>query len=369
MADLTKEQEKLLKEYYYDKKNFVGRDKLYDLIKDIDGHPTKVQVLSWLKKQEVYQLHFKPRKSSTIAPVITTKPNVIYQIDLIDMGSDASHGKRYILTAIDAFTKFAMATPLVNKEEKSVTKALEKIILDLSKDGKSIHVIQSDNGAEFVNDKFEEMIGSYGIKHITGIAGRPQSQGIIERFNGSLKDYIHKDITATGKNEWPKNLQTYLDNYNNSYHRTIKTTPNDAYDEVSEVADNIKKRALSKHLITKSNLEKGDKVRVKIFKGKLEKSSTKNFSDGIYTVEKVIKSKKPYIQPKIKIKTPSGKEVQNSYVANDLLKITEVQKSKTDQPIAPKTTTTQKNTPKPNVPFSTSTRKKQIDFKTLSKGN
>jgi len=366
MSDLTKEQEDLLKEYYYDKKNLVGRDKLYDLIKEIEGHPTKVQVLEWLKKQEVYQLHFKPRKSSTIAPVITTKPDVLYQVDLIDMGSDASHGKRYILTVIDSFTKFAMATPLANKEEKTVTKAMENIILDLNKDGKSMKVLQSDNGAEFVNAKFEEMIGSYGIKHITGIAGRPQSQGIIERFNGSLKDYIQKDITATGKNEWPKHLQTYIDNYNNSYHRTIKTTPNDAYDEIVNVADNIRKRALSKHLISNSKLEKGDQVRVKIFKGKLDKSSTKNFSDEIYKVDNVIKSKKPYIQSKIKITTPNGKLVKNSYVGNDLLHITEVNKGPVKLDI-PKVTST--NTTKPDVPFTTTTRKKQIDFKALSKGN
>ena len=103
MTKLTSEQEQQLNDIYYYKKKFSGRDKLYDLIKDNDDHPIKAQVAEWLSEQEIWQLHYKPQKSSSIAPVIQSKPNIYYQADLIDMGKYAAHNKRYIFTMIDAF--------------------------------------------------------------------------------------------------------------------------------------------------------------------------------------------------------------------------------------------------------------------------
>jgi transposase InsO family protein len=73
-----------------------------------------------------------------------------------------------------------------------------------------------------VNEKFQNFLKTNNIKHVISIFERLQSNGIIEKFNGTLKDYIQKDIFATEKNEWPKYFDTYLNNYNNSYHSVIK---------------------------------------------------------------------------------------------------------------------------------------------------
>ena len=327
MTPLTGEQEHLLEDLYYNKKNFVGRDKLYDLTKSTFYHPTKAQVAKWLSEQEIWQLHYKPKKSSSISPVVIQKPNVYYQMDLIDMGDFASYNKRYILTLIDTFTKQAFARAIRKKNDESVLKEFKIILEELKKDGKSIKVLQTDNGGEFVSKKMISFLNHNKIKHNTGIPGRPQAQGIIERFNGTLKDYIQKDISATGKNKWPLNLQTYIDNYNNSYHSVIKTTPNKASSNVANVADNIEKVAVSRKLITTHPLKVGDKVRVKKFKGKLEKSSTQNFSKSIYTIYKVIKASKPYKITTYRISNTSGVKLKNLYNANDLLKINKIRKS------------------------------------------
>jgi hypothetical protein len=52
-----------------------------------------------------------------------------------------------------------------------------------------------------------------------------------------------KDITVLDKNEWYQHLDTYLNNYNNTYHSIIKTTPNKGIDEIEKVAERIKKNA------------------------------------------------------------------------------------------------------------------------------
>jgi hypothetical protein len=228
VKELTKEQEELLNEVYYEQKNFVGRDKLFELVKQYEDHPTQAETVQWLVNQEVNQLHIKPKKSSSIASVIIKKPNIYYQCDLVDMGKYASHNKRYIFTLIDVFTKQVFAVAMGNKTENSVFKVIQKMYNQLESLGKSIILLQSNNGAEFINKKFQDFCKDNKIKHITSIPERPQLNGSVERFNGTLKRYIMQDITATGKNEWPLHLQQYIDNYNNNYHSTIKTTPNKA---------------------------------------------------------------------------------------------------------------------------------------------
>ena len=68
----------------------------------------------------------------------------------------------------------------------------------------------TDNGGEFINKDVKELYKAYKFKHLTGIAGRPQSQSVIERWNGTLKDTIMKDYTASDTKDWSSKLQTML---------------------------------------------------------------------------------------------------------------------------------------------------------------
>lgn len=320
---LTEKTKELLNTVYYKEKNFVGRDKLYNLVKDKEDAPTKQEVADWLNDQEVHQLHVKPKKSVGVAPIITSKPNVYYQMDLADMGSYSSHGKRYIIAIIDAFTKQAYASALTSKSEKSVLKGFHSLLSQLKKNGKTIKILQTDNGSEFLSEKMKALYEELDIKHNTSIPGVPQSQGLIERWNAVIKSYIQQDITATGKNNWPANLDKYVANYNNSYHNTIKMTPNEANKEenVKTVAENIKKKAIKRKTLKVDKIKQGDKVRVKIPKGKLEKYSTQNFSKSIYKVANVVKPKVPYKSIKYRLMDKNGDKIKNFYTANDLLKI------------------------------------------------
>ena len=88
------------------------------------------------------------------------------------MGKYAAHNKRYIFTMIDAFSKQAFAVTVTQKNEASVLKALEKIYKQIKDKGKSIRVLQTDNGAEFIDAKFEQFCLDNNIKHIISIPGR-----------------------------------------------------------------------------------------------------------------------------------------------------------------------------------------------------
>jgi hypothetical protein len=314
---LTKDQTLLLKKKYYKEKNFFGRDKLFNLIKHEPGHPTKEQVGEWLKTQQIHQLHLKQKRSNTLKPIVLKKPGSLFEIDVIDMGKDADKKNRYILTMVDVFSRFAYAQVMKEKSEQAILNAFKTMLETIP----SITRLQSDNGGEFINDGFKEFCHSKNIKQVFTVPGKPQSNGIIERFNGTLKSLIQKEISATLNHKWSSKLQILVDNYNNSYHDTIKMTPIEAKINTKSALSNVEKRA-QKHTGRRyEDIKVGDKVRVKIFKGKLDKHSIVNWSVDLYEIEKVLQPRKPYNSTKYKLKDDN-----HAYTRNDLQLITEIKK-------------------------------------------
>lgn len=55
-------------------------------------------------------------------------------------------------------------------------------------------VLQSDNGTEFCAAVMQELCAMYGVKHVQGSVGHPQSQGAVERANKIVKDKIRAEL-------------------------------------------------------------------------------------------------------------------------------------------------------------------------------
>jgi transposase InsO family protein len=314
---LTNDQIKLLKKKYYKEKNFFGRDKLFQLVKNEPGHPTKEQVGEWLKTQQIHQLHLKQKKSTILKPIVLKKPNTLYEIDVVDMGKYADGKNRYIFTMLDVFSRFAYGEVMTSKSENAILKAFKSMLNKID----HITRLQSDNGGEFTNVAFKKFCTENNIRQVFTVPGKPQSNGIIERFNGTLKSMIQKEMSTTLNNEWSIKLQPLIDNYNNSFHDTIKMTPVEAQVNTQKAFKNVETRAQKYTGRKYSDIKVGDKVRLKIFKGKLEKHSTVNWSMDLYEVEKIAQPKKSYNSTTYKLKNDP-----HTYTRNDIQLITEVKK-------------------------------------------
>ena len=55
-------------------------------------------------------------------------------------------------------------------------------------------ILQSDNGTEFCNGILNQLCEMYGVRHICGSVGHPQSQGCVERANMVVKDKLRGEI-------------------------------------------------------------------------------------------------------------------------------------------------------------------------------
>jgi len=75
-------------------------------------------VYNWLAKQELHQRFQQANKTKDIQHTVLEDPHKQIGIDLVDMQNYEYDGYKYILTAIDLFSKKAYAIALRDKEAK-----------------------------------------------------------------------------------------------------------------------------------------------------------------------------------------------------------------------------------------------------------
>ena len=80
----------------------------------------------------------------------------IWGVDLADMQSLSKYNKRikYLLCAIDLFSKYVWVVPIKDKKGTSIVNAFKKII---SK-GRKPNIIWVDQGSEFYNNSFKDVL-------------------------------------------------------------------------------------------------------------------------------------------------------------------------------------------------------------------
>ena len=145
--------------------------------------------------------------------------------------SKCNKGIKYLLCAIDLFSKYAWRFSLKDKRGITVVNAFQKII---SK-GRKPNKIWVDPGGEFYNKCFKRYLN---INNIEIYSTYNEGQSVVaERFIRMLKNKVFKHMTAVSKNVYFVVLD-FVNNYNNSVHRTIKMKPtevtSDSYAECNE---------------------------------------------------------------------------------------------------------------------------------------
>ena len=345
MKRQAKKWQEILKKEFYDEKNAIGRRAMYIVLKKKypTDYPTKRFVGAWLRRQISNQVHrTAPKSAPSIQSVIVSKPNELLQVDfmyfyrhltgepLVADADDADAkqiaknekllAKKNIvyqgcITAIDCFSRVGYALPIKgNINSKKAFKALQEII-KMARDRYKTEIkkIQTDKGSEFqlhfrkgVKELSEEHKGFY--KHHYGFTGRSQTQGLVERFNGTLKRMLQRHLNFKLGTEWWKdgNLQKALDNYNSNPHRVIKMAPDDVDPaNYTEVKQNILDRAKKSKRFQGVVYKVGDVVRLKIYKPKRLKPNFTFKKGPLYAMTNRAVYKGIYMINKINI--PEGK--------------------------------------------------------------
>ena len=104
--------------------------------------------------------------------------------------SKYNKGVKYLLCAIDLFSKYAWVIPLKDKKGTSIVNAFQKMISKERKPNK----IWVDQGIEFHKQSFKDFLKINNIEmYSTFIEGKSV---VAERFIRTLKNKIFKHMTA-----------------------------------------------------------------------------------------------------------------------------------------------------------------------------
>ena len=126
-------------------------------------------------------------------------------MDLIGPFDRSTQGYRFVLVLMDYATRYPEAVPLRNISAKSVAQALFQII---SRVGIPKEIL-TDQGTSFMSRTLRELYELLGIQSIRTSVYHPQTDGLVERFNRTLKSMIRKFVHDDSRN-WDKWLVPLL---------------------------------------------------------------------------------------------------------------------------------------------------------------
>lgn len=151
---------------------------------------------------------------------IPVPKRVMEQIGIDVMQLPEVQGKKYIVVAVDYFSKWAEAKALKNKTGIEVAKFIYEIICRHGCPKIQIN----DNGREFVNEVSKELHRLTGTKQRLTSPYHPQANGLVERQNRTIKDKLKRTLMEN-INNWPDVLESVLFAYRTSRHKTTGFSP------------------------------------------------------------------------------------------------------------------------------------------------
>ena len=136
--------------------------------------------------------------------------------------SKFNKGFRFLLCVVDVFSKYAWVVPLKDKKGVSIVNAFQSI---LKKSNRKPNKIWADKSSEFYNRSMKLWLEKNNIEmYSTHNEGK---SAVAERFIRTIKNKIYKYMTSVSENVYIDELDDIVDEYNNTYHRTIKMKPID----------------------------------------------------------------------------------------------------------------------------------------------
>jgi hypothetical protein len=289
----------------YKKFNYPSNiQKLLKLVKSAGITATINDIKTFLNRRVAIQQTKITKKTKTNkGHIVSFKAFDLLGMDIfvLDKYSKQNKGYGYIFAVVDVFSRKAYAYPMKHKTLEDTTAALKQFFHepDVKKYKTGFSVIVSDSDSAFLggNDKgddkdFQKVLTDNNCIHDTVPIGDHNALAIVDRWARTLKTILTKVFLENGNTKWNDELDTIVDNYNNTPHDTLDDhTPNEALKDeavrIEVMHDNMDKNKKNAQLQAKgSDLSIGDHVRVSIANF-FKKGTEPRWSDEIYTVEEI----------------------------------------------------------------------------------
>ena len=135
-----------------------------------------------------------------------------------------------------------------------------------------------DKGGEFYNNSFKKWLKGNDIEMYS--IHNEEKSVVAERFIRTLKNKICKYMTSISKNVYLDKLDDIVNEYNNTYHRTMTMKPIDVKDNTYI---NFEKEVNNKN----PKFKVGDYARISKYKNIFVKGYMPNWSEEVFVINKI----------------------------------------------------------------------------------
>ena len=139
----------------------------------------------------------RPTKAKMVTIPLITKPFQQIVMDFVGPLPRTQHGNQFILTMCDYTTRYPEAIPLPSTEAGCVAKELMPVFVRVGLPDE----ILMDQGSNFMSALLREVYRLLNIQRICTTPYHPQTDGLVERFNRTLKAMLKKFVSRNQK-DW-----------------------------------------------------------------------------------------------------------------------------------------------------------------------
>ena len=320
--------EKYLSNLYFDPKHagaYGGVDKLYKAVrkkgKFVIG---RAKIRDWLLKQEDYAVHREARSKFKRRRVVAPFVDYQWDVDTANMTfyKKDNDGYAFFVLAIDILSKFIWTVPLRTTTGQEMVLALKRMFAS----GRKPTHIRSDKGTEYVNKNVKNLLKNEGVTFF--VTHNVVKASYAERAIKTIKSRLVRYMTHKQIHRWIDILPEVTQSYNETYHRSIKRTPQSVkstdsvelwkrqYDALP-IPTSKRKRAYS---VGKYKYRVGDLVRVSFLRRPFQREYDERWSRELFVVNQRFMSDNI---PQYRLKDYAGEVVSGTFYANQLRKAQE----------------------------------------------
>ena len=162
------------------------------------------------------------KKKAPLKKYVMGLPLERVALDILGPLPLTAQGNRYVLVMSDYFTKWVEAVALPDQEAKTTADAF--VTHFVTKFGVPMF-LHTDQGRNFESKLFKEMGRLLGVKKTRTTAYRPQSDGLVERFNRTLATMVTA-YASEHQRTWDKYLPMLTMAYRSTPHESSGLSPN-----------------------------------------------------------------------------------------------------------------------------------------------
>jgi transposase InsO family protein len=184
--------------------------------KDIHEHVTSCKTCQLAKHRHQPALGKYTLFESNIEPL------EVAGLDTVELGSSAAKTRhKYIQVIIDHMTRYIWAVPTASNSTQTIKTVLSDIFRTVGPFGRLI----TDQAKNFKSRELKDFLDTNKVRHSFSSSYHPQTNGIVEKANGTLIEKLRTAMLDKPKCKWSTLLKDVVQKYNSTPHDITGFSP------------------------------------------------------------------------------------------------------------------------------------------------